>query len=609
MADDIDTSHYNTGTATIASGAVNVVGQGTTWTSIRKGDMFGTHVGDGIRILDVVDDTHLTLAYNWTGPSQTALAYEIQRTPFDIGYLESLEDLIDLLNSGNLAAFAALVGAPDFFPMFTGAGTLTLVSRQELIAGIEVDARVETLPDRAAYDGQLAGFTVTVNDIGDGRAAFYFKKSNASADWSTPAYLTGPVGPPPVITAAVTPTAPGTTPSVNTAPISGGYNLEFLLPLQRGAGFQYEFATATGDANPGAGNWRANNAAFGSATQLFISKTTDVGADLTAYLLALASSTTTNKGTLVFQRLSDGVTATWTVAGVTDATGYVKVAVSGYSGPSVFTAADLAMLQFTRTGDKGADGTGTGDVVGPSGAINNRMVEFDGTTGKLIKDSGVVVSAFMKTVFDDADAAAARTTLGAIGGNAGSTDNRLLRADGTGGATLQGSAVTLDDSGNLTGIAALTSSGLMTLNGGQIAFPATQVPSSDANTLDDYEEGTYTPTYANIAVGNGVVNTRYTKVGRFVSVKYQITFGTTSSLNASAITIGLPFTGVTMQVVGPTLASDVGTAFRYGCAFSSNGTAVTFTHDGSPANWTSSIPFSWTTNDVLTFSYEYNTAT
>lgn len=35
---------------------------------------------------------------------------------------------------------------------------------------------------------------------------------------------------------------------------------------------------------------------------------------------------------------------------------------------------------------------GTGDVVGPASAVTNRVVAFDGTTGKLIKDSGVLVA-------------------------------------------------------------------------------------------------------------------------------------------------------------------------------------------------------------------------
>ena len=41
---------------------------------------------------------------------------------------------------------------------------------------------------------------------------------------------------------------------------------------------------------------------------------------------------------------------------------------------------------------------------------------------------------------------------GSIGGSTGSTDNRILRADGTGGATVQNSAVTIDDSGNISGL-------------------------------------------------------------------------------------------------------------------------------------------------------------
>ncbi|MDH6294690.1 hypothetical protein [Agrobacterium fabrum] len=41
---------------------------------------------------------------------------------------------------------------------------------------------------------------------------------------------------------------------------------------------------------------------------------------------------------------------------------------------------------------KGTDGAGTGDVVGPAGAVNNRVALFDGTTGKILKDGGVLAS-------------------------------------------------------------------------------------------------------------------------------------------------------------------------------------------------------------------------
>jgi hypothetical protein len=81
-----------------------------------------------------------------------------------------------------------------------------------------------------------------------------------------------------------------------------------------------------------------------------------------------------------------------------------------------------------------------------------------------------------------------------------------------------------------------------TLNG--ITFPATQVPSADANTLDDYEEGTWTPTF----VASGATFTydaqagRYTKIGNIVHAACYI--GTDISGGAGSVVklTGLPFT-------------------------------------------------------------------
>ncbi len=50
----------------------------------------------------------------------------------------------------------------------------------------------------------------------------------------------------------------------------------------------------------------------------------------------------------------------------------------------------------------------------------------------------------------------ASTGGGGIGGSTGATDNRVLRSDGTGAATVQNSPVTIDDSGNVSGVNTLT---------------------------------------------------------------------------------------------------------------------------------------------------------
>jgi len=100
----------------------------------------------------------------------------------------------------------------------------------------------------------------------------------------------------------------------------------------------------------------------------------------------------------------------------------------------------------------------------------------------------------------------------------------------------------------------LTQSGTLILKGGSssatnvgITFPATQVASSDVNTLDDYEEGTFTPTIDSSTAGSGRATTvsyaAYTKVGRSVSVVMFLTLGTLGTGGSGNLVInGLPFT-------------------------------------------------------------------
>lgn len=80
---------------------------------------------------------------------------------------------------------------------------------------------------------------------------------------------------------------------------------------------------------------------------------------------------------------------------------------------------------------------------------------------------------------------------------------------------------------------------------GNLPFPATQVASGDANTLDDYEEGTWTP-----VMGDGTNNYTlsghsgsYTKIGDTVTAWFQCPWTSIGSAGASQLRIsGLPFT-------------------------------------------------------------------
>jgi hypothetical protein len=78
-------------------------------------------------------------------------------------------------------------------------------------------------------------------------------------------------------------------------------------------------------------------------------------------------------------------------------------------------------------------------------------------------------------------------------------------------------------------------------SGAGITFPATQSASTDANTLDDYEEGTFTPSSF---TGGGSVSSyqaSYVKIGRQVTCYIAINGTSLTTTAASTTLAGLPF--------------------------------------------------------------------
>lgn len=81
-----------------------------------------------------------------------------------------------------------------------------------------------------------------------------------------------------------------------------------------------------------------------------------------------------------------------------------------------------------------------------------------------------------------------------------------------------------------------------------IKFAATQTPSADVKTLDDYEEGTWTPvltftTPGDLSVAYSIQTGFYTKIGRLVVAHFDVTCSSFSHATASgsATITGLPF--------------------------------------------------------------------
>ncbi|WP_262522688.1 gp53-like domain-containing protein [Agrobacterium tumefaciens] len=406
------TTWYGHGTATVAVGSRTVTGEDAGWltevaglTPIKVGDKFGIHVGRPIVIEQIISDTELLLADDWPGPAQTDAPYKVELTSPTIAAVEAMRRLLASLSNGNLDSLSEITVGTDDIPIGVGPGVFGTINKAALVQGVEYDAWVANLAGRAAYNGAATGFSVLVIDIGDGRSALYFKNSATSGDWSAPSYVTGPVGP-------------------------AGVN-------QRGnysAGTAYAIRDIV---QYGGSTWIAKVATTGNAPPTL--PTTEN----TQWLLFARSGTAgvVDRGTY------SGATAYEANDIVLDngSTWLALQSTTGNAPPTLPTENNAYWRLLAR---KGTDGTGTGDVVGPSSAVDNFPVAFDTTTGKLIKAitgaiaalhaltpaadrlpyfngassaSLATLTAFARTVLDDANGAAMFDTMGAT---------RVLSANG-----------------------------------------------------------------------------------------------------------------------------------------------------------------------------------
>ena len=116
-------------------------------------------------------------------------------------------------------------------------------------------------------------------------------------------------------------------------------------------------------------------------------------------------------------------------------------------------------------------------------------------------------------------------------------------------------------------------------SGSGITFPATQSASTDVNTLDDYEEGTWTPVYSTNFTGTHSNQVgKYIKVGKLVTAYFFIQVSTVSGTGALQLK-GLPFTS----------------------SSTTNGNAGTVMH--LAGNWGTNTPFSIDADGTSTVTY------
>lgn len=154
------------------------------------------------------------------------------------------------------------------------------------------------------------------------------------------------------------------------------------------AQFQYRFSNS--EMWPVASQRLQLNAAhpYTTITAVGVSKQVDGGADVSNFLSRIPVGSR-----LYIQQNdnSDAYVDVQVTGAPVDQGLYFTIPVSWIANGSDAIANNAAVSMFALMGGGGGGG-GTGDVTGPASAVANNIAVFDGTTGKVIKDSGTSVT-------------------------------------------------------------------------------------------------------------------------------------------------------------------------------------------------------------------------
>ncbi len=175
------------------------------------------------------------------------------------------------------------------------------------------------------------------------------------------------------------------------------------------------------------------------------------------------------------------------------------------------------------------------------------------------------------------------------------------------GVTLKDGGATFTSAVGVTGNTTITSGNLVIgTSGNGIDFSATSDASGQTSELlDDYEEGTWTPTASDNTSGGNTATTgsgRYTKIGRMVFINLDIVdINTTPLTSSNTFAIqGLPFANNdTVRATGTMQCNRVANGDDLYAHLSESSSALTFKHNASDGGSTaSSIQVSALADDI-----------
>lgn len=328
-------------------------------------------------------------------------------------------------------------------------------------------------------------------------------------------------------------------------------------------GMLYKWSTGTTDTNPGSGKLAFNDATLSSATELYISETDAAGAGMGPVLALWDDSTSTTKGVLYVYKVGALSTfAVFTISGsMTDSGAYDKFTVTPVTSGGTFAADDQLAVLFVPKGDKGDSAVLATDTTWAAKGDLAVGTGNDTATILPVGTNGYILTA------DSAEASGVKWAAAGAGSgdvtaaSAFATDNRLIRSDGT-GKGVQASGVTVDDSDNVTGIAALGAASATISSAIELGHASdTTLARSGAGDITIEGNAVYRAGGTDVALADGGTGASLTDPNADRLMFWDDSAGAVTWLTAGT---GLTITGTTIEatgggsgdVVGPASATD-----------------------------------------------------
>jgi hypothetical protein len=143
-------------------------------------------------------------------------------------------------------------------------------------------------------------------------------------------------------------------------------------------------------------------------------------------------------------------------------------------------------------------------------------------------------------------------------------------------------------------------------------FTAAILTAAELNAIGTWT--TWTPTFSGLTKGNGTVTARYSQINKVVHLNVLITFGSTSAMTG-LVAVSLPVTAATgISSMGVVRLEDAGSTFYVGTVQVASATSMQVFVNQANGTYTtmaatsSTVPFTWTTNDNLVISLTYEAA-